>query len=171
MKPWEYIIRSISRNEIDNVIRINRECLPENYSRFFFEEIFRNFQRYFLVAEFNGKIVGYAMARVETIFHLFKLQKKLHLISIAVLPSFRRMGIASSLLKKLEEEAVSADIFSIFLEVRVSNYGALSLYRKMGFKMVQVLKKYYRDGEDAYLMEKILSRGMGPPGFEPGFLG
>ncbi|MEM4138682.1 MAG: GNAT family N-acetyltransferase, partial [Sulfolobaceae archaeon] len=44
----------------------------------------------------------------------------------------------------------------VFLEVRVSNVPAISLYKKLGFREVKVLRYYYADGEDAYLMAREL---------------
>jgi len=42
------------------------------------------------------------------------------------------------------------------LEVRVSNKIAIKLYLNLGYKIVVVLKSYYIDGEDAYIMVKAL---------------
>ncbi len=78
------------------------------------------------------------------------------MISIAIIPQYRRMGIATSLLLHLEERARAEGLKSIFLEVRVMNYPGIFLYKKLGYKIMDVLKGYYRDGEDAYLMEKTL---------------
>ena len=43
-----------------------------------------------------------------------------------------------------------------YLEVRVSNIPAISLYEKLGFRKESVINGYYRDGEAAYLMVKDL---------------
>ena len=40
--------------------------------------------------------------------------------------------------------------------VRVSNTPAISLYEKLGFLKVSVSKRYYLDGEDAYIMARRL---------------
>jgi ribosomal-protein-alanine N-acetyltransferase len=40
--------------------------------------------------------------------------------------------------------------------VRVSNDRAIQVYEKNGFITVNKRKKYYEDGEDAYLMVKPL---------------
>ena len=46
----------------------------------------------------------------------------------------------------------------VSLHVRKSNTAALQLYRDtLGFTMSEVEKKYYADGEDAYMMKKDLS--------------
>ena len=38
------------------------------------------------------------------------------------------------------------------LEVRVSNYSAINLYKKFNFSTQNIKYKYYRDGENAYFM-------------------
>jgi ribosomal-protein-alanine N-acetyltransferase len=48
---------------------------------------------------------------------------------------------------------------SCYLEVRVSNDVALSLYKRTGFEVERTIREYYSDGEDAYIMsKKILSQ-------------
>ena len=40
------------------------------------------------------------------------------------------------------------------LTVRISNDAAISLYKKEGYRTVDIWKKYYNDGEDGLVMEK-----------------
>jgi ribosomal-protein-alanine N-acetyltransferase len=42
------------------------------------------------------------------------------------------------------------------LTVRISNDAAISLYKKAGYRTVDIWKRYYSDGEDGLVMEKIL---------------
>jgi len=42
------------------------------------------------------------------------------------------------------------------LEVRVDNEEAMKMYKKLGYDIVDILKRYYKDGGDAYLMIKKL---------------
>lgn len=105
----------------------------------------------------KGEIVGYIMCRVEFGFSNIKrgFAKKGHIISIAVIPEARRKGIGTSLMvnaMKALKEYYKVDEY--YLEVRVSNYPAINLYKKLGFKPVRILKGYYVDGEDAYLMAR-----------------
>lgn len=153
----EYIIREFTLNDLERVIWINRTCLPENYPSFFFMEHYRNFPKAFLVAEMNGKVVGYIMCRVEYGFSNIRkgFARKGHIISIAVIPEARRRGIGTSLMvKAMKALRVYYNVDEYYLEVRVSNYPAINLYKKLGFKPVRILKGYYLDGEDAYLMAR-----------------
>ncbi|MDR0797125.1 MAG: ribosomal-protein-alanine acetyltransferase, partial [Nitrososphaerota archaeon] len=44
-----------------------------------------------------------------------------------------------------------------FLEVRVTNEPAISLYKKLDFEISRTINGYYSDGEDAYVMTKKLA--------------
>ena len=84
-----------------------------------------------------------------------------HLLNIGVSSSKRRQGFGTDLLEKIiyASEAMGSD--QIFLEVRVSNAAATSLYLDFGFKQIGVRKDYYRlpEGqEDALLMSKSLKK-------------
>lgn len=76
-------------------------------------------------AEESGKIVGYGF--------VVSAGEDADLANIAVDESFRRRGIAAGILDNLEGAAASAGVKRIFLEVRVSNAAAMSLYLKRGY--------------------------------------
>lgn len=153
-------IRQFKENDLDQVISINRRCLPENYSRIFFLELYKRFPSLFIVAEEQGRVVGYALARVEIGFpdleHLGFLTKKGHLVSIAVLQKFRHRGIGTALTRNIMKAMAKYDAKECYLEVRVSNKPAFILYRKLGFVSKKRAKGYYKDGEDAHVMTKRL---------------
>lgn len=78
---------------------------------------------------------------------------------IAVKEDARRKGLASKLLKKMEEICLANEdkVETITLEVRKSNVAAHSLYLKMGYQDITIKKMYYDDGEDAiYMMRSLL---------------
>ncbi len=155
---FAYTIREFRLEDLERVIWINRTCLPENYPAYFFIEHHRSYPKAFLVAEVGGEVMGYIMCRVELGFSFFKkatLVKKGHIISLAVRPEVRRKGIATHLMTyamKHMKEYYGAKEY--YLEVRVSNTPAISLYKKLGFQIINVIKGYYHDGEDAYLMAR-----------------
>ncbi|MHC1589780.1 MAG: ribosomal protein S18-alanine N-acetyltransferase [Candidatus Hecatellaceae archaeon] len=155
-----YHIRSFREADLEKVMEINRKCLPENYSSFFFLEIHRSNPEAFLVAEAEGKVVGYVMCRVEhglSGLLKFKLTRKGHVVSIAVLPEHRLKGLATLLMVKAMENLYDKyACHEVYLEVRVSNDPAIKLYRKLGFKENKTIPHYYIDGEDAFLMVRKL---------------
>ena len=106
------------------------------------DSIFRHDQNKYLVAEENGKIIGYIGTE--------EISGETHIINMAVHPENRKQGIGKKLI-----EAVLDDENVFFLEVRASNNAAQKLYEKYGFEKVGVRKNYYEDnGEDAYIMRR-----------------
>lgn len=73
--------------------------------------------------------------------------------AIAVDPDWRRRGLGSRLMTAAEAELSTQ---SVRLSLRGSNQGAFRLYRKLGYRQVDRWTGYYRDGEDALIMEKVL---------------
>ncbi len=73
---------------------------------------------------------------------------------ILTCPSHRRKGVASALYLTAEREIIESGKQKIFLEVRQSNEGAIALYERLGFNQVSCRKKYYNDGEDAFVFVK-----------------
>ncbi len=145
--------------DLQKVMFINRACLPENYTDYFFLDLYRRFPESFIVAEQNGEIAGYIMCRIELGFSNFGfsgLIKKGHIVSIAVLPEFRRKGIAKALINRAMEGMKLYKAKQCFLEVRVSNVPAVNLYKSLGFQITKTIHGYYADGEDAYVMSKKL---------------
>ena len=154
-----FMLRPFKPTDLGQVVNINRICLPENYSTFFFMDLYERFPATFIVAEENGEVVGYIMCRVETgipDFKLLGIARKGHVISIAVLPEYRRRGIGYSLMQETMKAMVLYKAKECFLEVRRGNTPAVNLYKKMGFKVIRTAYGYYADGEDAYRMAQKL---------------
>ncbi|MHA1265643.1 MAG: GNAT family N-acetyltransferase [Candidatus Helarchaeota archaeon] len=149
-------IREFREEYLDEVIQINRICLPENYPSFFFMSIYYKFPKSFKVAlNSEAKVCGYCMWRIEKGLSNFALRwtRKAHLVSIAVLEEYRRKGIGEALLLKgMQSMKEDYNASEFILEVRVSNTPAIALYEKHGYTKIKTLKEYYRDGENAFLM-------------------
>ena len=152
-----FIIRQFSPStDLQAVTRINRATLPENYPDSFYLLTYSSFPDGFLICEDATKhIVAYSMNRLETglsNFSRLKRVKKGHVISIAVLPQARRMGLGKKLMELALLEMQKMEALECYLEVRCSNEAAIDLYQGMGFEIIKTLKKYYSDNESAYLM-------------------
>ncbi len=155
----QFSLRKFTPIDLQDVMHINRVCLPENYTDMFFMDLHERFPETFIVAEMDKEIVGYIMSRIEvglSSYGLGGLIRKGHVVSIAVMPKARRKGIASALLKTAMTGMCGYKAKQIYLEVRVTNDGAVNLYKKLGLDINRTIPGYYSDGEDAYVMSKKL---------------
>lgn len=91
----------------------------------------------------EDKIVGYILA--------LKRKKTAKIYSLAVLPDFRKNGIAKELLNSMLLDL--SEYKDISLEVRVDNEKAINLYKSKDFVTVKTLKEFYKDGCDAFYMK------------------
>lgn len=160
MEDKGFRVRIFRSDDLNRVMAINEECLPENYSTFFYRDLYQRFPKTFIVAEADGAIQGYIMCRIErglSKFKTFRTARLAHVVSIAVREAYRRRGIASEILIKAMENGVEAyKVTECFLEVRMSNQPAIALYEKLGFTNVNRKLGYYMDGEDALVLAKNL---------------
>ena len=149
------MLRKFRIEDLHRVMFINTLCLPENYSEFFYISLYEKFPNTFIVAVIEDDIVGYIMCRMETGFSelgKWNVTKKGHVVSIAVLPEYRKRGIGTALMFEAMKEMRNYGMKECYLEVRVSNQIAKNLYRKIGFKEVKTIQGYYRDREAANVM-------------------
>lgn len=152
-------MRKFEPDDLQDVMHINRICLPENYTDMFFMDLHQRFPETFIVAEEDHELVGYIMCRIEvglSNFGLGGLIRKGHVVSLAVMPQGRRKGVASALLNAAMVGMSSYKAKQIYLEVRVTNEAGVNLYKKVGLEVTRTIPGYYSDGEDAYVMSKKL---------------
>jgi ribosomal-protein-alanine N-acetyltransferase len=154
-----FILRQFNQADLEAVININRICLPENYAPYFFLDTFNTLPETFIVAEVQGNVVGYIMCRMEHGFsdlRKLRFSKKGHIISVAVMPDFRRQSMGHSLVEQALTALSSLSADECYLEVRITNELAIGLYKKMGFEITRTIPHYYYDGSDAHVMTKPL---------------
>lgn len=159
-KAKGYEVRLAREEDLLSVKELNYACLPENYPFDFFYELWKNHGKSFYVASSpDDRIVGYVMCRVEIKpgFYRKFLVRSGHIVSLAVLQEYRRLGLGYALMafamKSLHDEYGCEETY---LEVRVTNTPAINLYERLGYEKIRVIRNYYLDGEDAYLMARPL---------------
>jgi ribosomal-protein-alanine N-acetyltransferase len=76
------------------------------------------------------------------------------ILTLAVEPAWRRLGIAEALLTRCEAEM---GMPVIKLTVRRNNLAAIKLYEKLGYQQIDIWSKYYRNGEDGLVLEKKMT--------------
>ncbi len=142
-------IRRMRIQDLERVIEIENQSFSNPWSKDAFIYEMGSGISYPWVVEVDNKIVGYSIHWV--------IIDEAHLSNIAIDPLYRRMGIGRFLLEKLVESTKKKGAKFITLEVRASNSSAISLYKKMNFKVIGTRKNYYTNPlEDALIMMKSL---------------
>lgn len=90
----------------------------------------------------NSKLVGF--------IHISKLYETMDIVNVVVDSEYRKQGIATKLIDYVIN--LYGDVENIMLEVNENNIGAISLYKKSGFEIINKRNNYY--GSDAALIMK-----------------
>ena len=101
----------------------------------------------------NGQLVGYLAAERSRAQHCGWI------ITVGVLPSHSGRGIGTALMLAAERELGQP---SVKLTVRSGNQRAIDMYERIGYRWRSTHHRYYRDGEDGLVMEKVLAANGGP---------
>jgi ribosomal-protein-alanine N-acetyltransferase len=98
-----------------------------------------------IVHEMLGRVIGYII--------FWSIGEDVQINNIAVHPDFRRLGIGERVLRHVIAEVQVRGARLITLEVRPSNTAAMTLYKKLGFRMMGIRKGYYTlPPEDAIVL-------------------
>ncbi|OFW79494.1 MAG: ribosomal-protein-alanine N-acetyltransferase [Alicyclobacillus sp. RIFOXYA1_FULL_53_8] len=139
-------LRRMSLQDLDDVMVVEHRSFTAPWSRqaFLRELVDNQFARY-VVAEYHGKVVGYA--------GIWLIMDEGHVTNIAVDPDVRGRHLGELLLRTLMSVCLAQNILRMTLEVRVTNTVAQGLYEKLGFVRSGLRKGYYTDNrEDALIM-------------------
>ena len=142
------LLRRCTLDDLDEVEKIEKLSFSKPFSHYMFYFLLKNYPEGFIVVDDNGKIIGYIIYTVSG--------DKGTIVSIGVLPDYRRKGIGQMLIDHAIEDPRNK-VSYVELQVSVSNAAAINLYHKNSFVIVNTMPRYYPDGEDAYLMKKMLN--------------
>jgi ribosomal-protein-alanine N-acetyltransferase len=146
--PQEPIqIREMAEKDLDEVLEIEKVAFPSPWSRGLFErELATPFARSFVGRRPGAPaVVGYLC--------FWLVDTECHLLNLAVHPENRGRGIGTGILGFGVDYCRRQGVHLVTLEVRRSNYRAISLYRNFHFQPQGVRRRYYTDsGEDAIVM-------------------
>jgi len=150
------VLRQMTVDDLPAVMEIERSTFPfdawtEGMMRGELADQPRT--RHYLVAEADGRIVGYAGLAVAA--------DQADVQTIAVDERYRRRGIGAALLEALLAEAARRGATAVYLEVRADNAPAQAMYERFGFERIGLRRRYYHDGTDAITMVKRLDEREG----------
>ncbi len=146
------VIRQVTESEADTLTEIHKKCFPRYWNRQAFTDFFAVKGTFAFLIEKENEQVAMMVYRVSF--------EQVDILTLAVLPAWRKRGIAKILVEKMLENCQALGAKKIFLEVEVGNDPAIKLYENSGFKHIGRRKLYYQqlDGSltDALVMSKKL---------------
>ncbi len=136
-------IREMKEEDIPTIMILEKELFSTAWEKeMFVEEINK---QYAYIMENKDTIIGYICG--------WKLLDEFNITNIAIAADFQRKGFAKSLVQFLMSKLLDEKCFKFFLEVRRSNFKAIKLYERIGFKLIGSRKKYYNSpDEDALVL-------------------
>jgi [ribosomal protein S18]-alanine N-acetyltransferase len=155
------LIRSMIAADIEAVMQLENDCVEAahwplaQYALLVEPGVAsagRAIKRRGLVAEFDGRVVGFLAAR--------GVAGEAELENMAVSAIYRRRGFGAELLEEFLEWCAAANCSGVHLEVRESNAAARALYQRHGFRESGRRRDYYSNpSEDALTMTLTTVRG------------
>lgn len=148
MKSCPVFIRPAGENDLAAILDIEKFCRTVTWSPASFKGELAGDNSINLVAQaYDGPLCGFIFAVLAA--------DELEINTLAVSPSYQRLGIAQQLLSAAAQAGFNGGAATMHLEVRSRNKPAVSLYEKLGFEVRWIRKKYYSDnGDDAIVMSK-----------------
>ena len=141
----EYMLRDAEEGDIDALMELENACFAAPWIE---SAVLREIgvsDAEFLAACACADIIGFCIARLTGY--------SAELFQIAVAAEHRRRGVSSAMLRELIARLRRRRVRELFLEVRVSNEGAMAMYDKFGFERVGLRRNYYdKPREDAAVM-------------------
>jgi len=143
-----FSIRKLELADLDAIEAIELVSYPTPWSRsMFVSELAKPSSLSLAAVVEDGTLAGYLV--------LSRYVDAWHVMNVAVAERYRRVGIASTMLRSLFDVTRDDADRGYTLEVRISNLAAISLYEQFGFAIRGVRRGYYTDNrEDAVIMWK-----------------
>lgn len=147
-KGFKIKVTGFETPDIRRVMEIEEESFLDGDAGLYLE-LYEEWPEGFLIAENEGKVIGFVVL-------VLTLDGDGRIFSLAVDPKYRGKGVGKTLLKATFNTLRKRKIAYVWLEVRANNPVAQRLYRSMGFMEVGFIPYYYKDGEGAIRMWKVM---------------
>ncbi|MBZ5702175.1 MAG: GNAT family N-acetyltransferase [Acidobacteriia bacterium] len=157
--PWH--IRPYQPGDFAALYSLDQACFPPGiaYTKTGLRYFLKLDGAQCLVAEEGKHTVGFLLAEEN--------HPLAHIITLDVAESHRRHGVGSALVKEMETNLAARDVRAILLETAINNEAAVAFWKRHGYRIEAVLKRYYLGRLDAYEMRKVLPGADAPGGPGP----
>lgn len=143
------MIRRATPEDLDALEAIERVCFPGGeFPRALLHRILTRPDAASFVCLEGETVVGSGMVAIEG--------GRGRILSVAVIPVYRRRGLGRELMEVMERECLRQRVSTVDLEVRADNDAATGLYRSMGYREKRLLSDHYGPGKHGVIMQKAL---------------
>ncbi|MBI5830945.1 MAG: ribosomal protein S18-alanine N-acetyltransferase [Armatimonadetes bacterium] len=152
--PDGFTLRPGGLDDIDALQAIERHCFRASQSAEQYRRELTSPQCHTLVVEFQGHVVGYAMANL--------VLDEAHVPSVGIAEPYRRVGLGRALMVRMLELVRAHGARHVYLEVRRTNRAARRLYEGLGFELLSIRRDYYWDPPDDGMVMRLAFDGPTP---------
>lgn len=132
--------------DIDKILKIDSECFENSkYTRKMYEDMLATCEFYLICEDVlnnnQEEEIGFIIIQ--------NIELECELIKIAIKKIYQNEGYGYAAMNQVIEQV---NFNKFYLEVKEDNIPAMSLYKKLGFKLLYTRDNYYSDGKDAVVM-------------------
>lgn len=161
-QPMPVSIRWMLRRDMPAVLNIEELCFGDlAWSE---DEFIRYLRQRNVIGMVADTVVtdGEYHGAVVVSYMIYELHEhRLHLANLAVHPTYQRRTVGEQMMANLGSKLHADRRHRILTEVRETNVSAQLFFKAQGFRAQQILRDFWRTGEDAYLMQKRYSEHPG----------
>ena len=145
------LIRSLKKNEWKILQQLNNEVFIDNAiydndlildwatsdkGKKYFKKILLDKKALVLLAQENGKLIGYLAARQKNLG--YRKSKCLEIENMGVSPNFRSKGIGSTIINECISWAKKQGYKKVYVNSYLKNTRAISFYKRNGFNEIDI---------------------------------
>jgi ribosomal-protein-alanine N-acetyltransferase len=143
-------LRTNTPEDFDTLHEIDQLCYEDEvaYSKRELRAYLRFRGSECVVAEADGRIAGFCISARQG--------ERGYIVTIDVLPQFRRLHVGTALLGEIERRLAANAVREVALETATDNESAVAFWKRHGYRSRGVRERYYPNGRDAFSMVKLL---------------
>lgn len=143
------IIEIINKYDLDDIELCGSKSLPIFYSQSDLKFLLYDKNYIIYKAVIDNKFCGFFVGQIS--------DNRLHIMSFAVNPEFRRLKVGTNLINKIKDIYKN---YYITLNVQQTNKDAINFYLKNNFVHIGELKNYYSNLENKDAFQMVFMKGL-----------
>ena len=145
-----------SEEPLPEIIALIQKDLSEPYSVFTYRYFVNRFPNLCeMIRNAAGELVAVVVCKIDP--HEKSGRMRGYIGMLAVRIDYRKQKLGSKLVSIVLDRMKEMGADECVLEAEVTNTGALSLYRRLGFVRTKYLRNYYLSGSDAFRLKRVFT--------------